>query len=92
MEKDDLKMCKIKEDLDLYPTETDIREITDLSNRPWKLFVESIKTDWYFFAHTGTAAKIKMRFNQCLYLIGLKKDWVTEKDYPEINWDITKRR
>lgn len=74
----------------LYLTEENQRELLELSQNPWKLFAENMKADWYFFCHTGTAAKLKMRFNQGLYLIGLKKEWVTEKDYPEINWDITK--
>ncbi|MEM4260925.1 MAG: hypothetical protein QXG00_06825 [Candidatus Woesearchaeota archaeon] len=74
----------------LYLTEENQRELLELSQNPWKLFIENMKSDWYFFCHTGTAAKLKMRFNQFLYLIGIKKEWVTEKDYPEINWDITK--
>lgn len=80
----------IKDDFNIQPSLQDIEELESLSNDPWRLFCENIKSDWYFFAHTGTAAKIKMRFNQFLYLIGLKKDWVTEDDYPEIKWDITK--
>jgi hypothetical protein len=80
----------INDNLDIHPTLDDFEELERLGNSPLELFWLNIKTDWYFFTQTGIAAKIKMMFNQFLYLIGLKKEWVTEKDYPEIKWDITK--
>ena len=88
MEKDEVKMRAIKDELDIYPTLQDIEELENMSEL--ELFILTVKSDWYFFWHTGTMIKLKMRFNQFLYLIGLKSVWVTEEDYPEIKWDITK--
>ena len=76
----------------LYLTEEKQRELQELSEDPWKCFIENIKADWFFFTQTGFASRIKMHFNQFLYLIGIKKEWVTKEDYPEIDWDITAKR
>ena len=88
MEKNEEKMCTIKDDLVLHPTLQDFEELENMSDL--ELFILNVKADWYFFWNTGTVIKLKMRFNQFLYLIGIKKEWVNEEDYPEIKWDITK--
>lgn len=88
MEKNEEKMYIIKDELDIYPTLQDMESLENISN--FDLFIMNVMTDWYFLWNTGTFIKIKMRFNQFLYMIGLKKDWLSEEDYPEINWDITK--
>lgn len=76
----------------LYMTEESQRELLELSEDQWKCFIENVKADWFFFTQTGLVIRIKMYFNQFLFIIGLKKNWVTKEDYPEIDWDITAKR